>query len=181
VRVEERVDHRHRAGQRELHPPLRRLAQEGGIVDEHPVAPRHRADDHGNVRVVAVADAHGLPVPEIDAVESLDERGDEMAARLLAVGDDVDVRGLLVAQDEAHRVALAFGQRRAFEPPRGPKLLGRGKPCGFRQAAGNRRWQQSAHGGVRGDAGVARPAQAGPDYSGDGRGPRPKSVRPLDQ
>ena len=90
VGIVEGVDHRHRAGQRDLDLAVGRAAQEARGVDEHRMPARDRTDDDGNVGVVAVADAHGLPVLEVDAVEALEKRRHEMPARLLAVGDDVD-------------------------------------------------------------------------------------------
>ena len=61
-----------------------------------------------------------LLVLEVDAVEPLDERRHEMAARLLAVGDDVDAGLLLVEQREAHRVALALARARRPRASRAP-------------------------------------------------------------
>src|SRR6185503_20361395 len=99
-------------------------AEERRIVDEDRMPARNRAHDDRHRRVVAIADAHRLPVLEVDAVQAFDERRDEMAARLLAVAHDVDAGSLLVSDDEAHSVALAFGERIAFELPRRPKRLG---------------------------------------------------------
>ena len=132
VGVVQRVDHGHRAGQRELDRLLGRAAQEARRPRRRPGArARDRTDDHRHVGVVAVADAHGPPVLEIDAVEVLDEGGDEVAARLLAVGDDVDAGALLVAQHQAHGIALALGERLALEQPRRPELFGRASQAGF--------------------------------------------------
>jgi hypothetical protein len=54
-------------------------------------------------------------VLEVDALEALDQRRDEMPARLLAVADDVDAGSLLIGKRQAHRVALARSQALAFE------------------------------------------------------------------
>src|SRR5205823_13576210 len=78
-------------------------------------------------------------------VETFDERRDEVTPRLLAVGDDVDPGLFLVAQREAHRVALAFGERRALELPRRPQRFRLGEPRWLRQTSGDRRTQQPAH------------------------------------
>ena len=43
-----------------------------------------------------------------------------MPPRLLAIADDVDSRLFLIAQHQAHRVALAFRERFALELPRRP-------------------------------------------------------------
>ena len=166
VRVVERVDHRHRSRQRVLHLPRGRAAQEAGVVDVDRPAPRDRPDDDGHVGVVAVADAHRALVREVDAVESFDERGDEMPARLLAVADDVDAGFLLVAQHEPDRVALAFGERVAVELPRRPELVGCREPGWLRQAAGDRGLQKLGHRGRgRTRRGRERPEFGGADYS----------------
>ena len=98
-------------------------------------------DHHRHVGIVAIADPDGLLVLEIDAVEILDERRDEMAARLLAVADDVDAGLLLIADGEANCVALALGELRTFEQPRRPELIGRREPRRLGQASGDRRRQ----------------------------------------
>ena len=96
---------------------------------------RYRADHHGHIGVVAVADAHRLLVREIDPVQILDQSGDEMPACLLAVADDVDAGRLLVAQHQAHRILHALGERLALEQPGRPELVRLGQPGGFGQAA----------------------------------------------
>ena len=68
-----------------------------------------------------------------------------MAARLLAVGDDVDARVLLVAQHEPHRIALAFGERVAFELPRRPQLP-RARRATKASAGCRRSWFARAYG-----------------------------------
>ena len=110
--------------------------------------PRDRTGHDGHVGVVAVADAHGLLVREVDAVQAFDERRHEVAARLLAIGDDVDARVLLVEERQAHRVLLALRERVAFELPRRPQRLGLGEPGGLRQAAGDRGAENLGHGGT---------------------------------
>jgi hypothetical protein len=107
---------------------------------------RDRSRHHGHVGVVAVADPDGFLVLEVDAVERLDERRDEMPPRLLAVGHDVDAGTLLVAQHEPHGIALALAQGVALEPPRRPQHAGVGKPGGLGQAAGDRRRKDLGHG-----------------------------------
>ena len=120
VAVVQRVDHRHRAGQRVLDLALRLAAQERGVVDVDRMPARDRAHDHRHVGVVAVADAHRLLVGEVHAVQSLDEGRHEVTARLLAVGDDVDARVLLVEQREADGVALALARAPRHRASRGP-------------------------------------------------------------
>ncbi len=52
---------------------------------------------------------------EIDALDPLQEAVDEMLARLLALGDDVDA-GILLQLDRQHRgVALGAGELVAFD------------------------------------------------------------------
>ena len=77
-------------------------------------------DNHRHIGVVAIADAHRFLVGEVDAIEAFDECGDEMPARLLAIGDDVDARAFLIFEDQPNRVALSLGERVAFEQPRRP-------------------------------------------------------------
>src|SRR2546425_5554505 len=60
-----------------------------------------------------------------------------MPAGLFSVGDDVDAGGFLVGEREAHRVALAFFEQRAFEQPGRPEFFGLGEPGRLGQAAGN--------------------------------------------
>jgi hypothetical protein len=95
VGVVERIDHGHRPGQCVLCLALGCAAQEPCVLGEHRVPSHDRADDDGHFSVVATADAHGLLALEIDAVR-LSISVDEMAARLLAVGDDVDAGALLI-------------------------------------------------------------------------------------
>ena len=153
MRVVQGVDHRHRAGQRELDLAVGRAAQEARGVHEHRLPARDRADDDGNVGIVAVADAHGLPVLEVHAVEALEKRRHEMPARLLAVGDDVDAGLLLVAEHQADRVLHPLGERVAFEPPGSPERFRLGEPRGLGQTAGDRRLQELGHRGIPGKDG----------------------------
>ena len=53
---------------------------------------------------------------------------DEVLARLLAVGDDVDAGILLQLDREKRRVALAGFEFGTTEPPRRPQLVGFGEP-----------------------------------------------------
>ncbi len=65
----------------------------------------------GHHRGVAVgADAHRHLVGEVDAVDEFEEAVDEMAARLFAVGDDVDAGVFLQLHDEDGGVALGAGE-----------------------------------------------------------------------
>ena len=70
-------------GRCELHRLPRLGAQEPGILDEDRACALDGADHYRNVRVVAIANAHGLLVFEVNPFERLDERGDEMPPRLL--------------------------------------------------------------------------------------------------
>ena len=139
-------------------------AEEPGRFLEHRLPAGDRSVDNRDVRVVPIANPHGLLVLEIDAVERLDERRDEVPSRLLAVGDDVDAGALLVREHEPHRVALRFGEGVALEPPRRPEHTGIGQPVRLGQAAGDGRGQDLAHGaGVRWEA---RPIIAAPFATG---------------
>jgi hypothetical protein len=72
VGVEQRVDHRHRAGQRVLGGPRRLRAQERRVGGEDRLAADDRADDDRHRGVVAVADPHDFLVVEVDAVQAFD-------------------------------------------------------------------------------------------------------------
>ena len=154
VRVVQRVDHRHRTGQRVFDAPLRLRAEERRIVDVDRMAARDGTRDDGHVRVVAVADPDRALVLEIDAVEPLDERGDEVAARLLAVGQDVDPSLFLIEDGEPDRVALRLRKRIVADPPWRPEKIGLGEPCRLGQAACQRRREQQGwrHAGLGRDS-----------------------------
>jgi len=83
-------------------------------------------------------------VLEVDALDELEETVHEVLARLLAVGDDVDARRLLLLQPEQRRVALGAGELGALGAPRWPQLVGLSESVGLRQAAGDGRLE---HGG----------------------------------
>ncbi len=72
---------------------------------------------------------------EVDAVDELEKAVDEMLARLLAVGDDVDAGVLLQFHREQRGVELARGEIGAGQPPLRPQLVGLGEPGWFRQGA----------------------------------------------
>ena len=80
---------------------------------------------------------NGRHLGEVDSLELLDEAPHEVAARLLAVGDDVDAGVLLIAKRQGHRVAHALLEGGAVEEPRSPEGLGRGEPRGLGQTAGD--------------------------------------------
>jgi len=117
---------------------------------------RDAACDHRHLGVVAVADAHGLAPGEVDAVEVLDEGGDEMLARLLAVADGADAGAQLVVDGQAHGVALGLLERLAGKLPGRPQLLGLGKPGRLGQAAGDGGGDRLGHLGSPGRGGMAR-------------------------
>ena len=82
---------------------------------------------------------------EVDTVQPLDERGDKMAARLLAIGHDIDARVFLVEQREAHGVALSLLERVAFELPGRPERHGLRQPGGLGETAGNGGRKEKRH------------------------------------
>ena len=73
----------------------------------------------------------------IDSFHRFEKSVDEVLARLLAVGDDVDAGVFLLLEDEECGVALALCEVLAGEAPRCPQLVGFGEPRGFWQASGN--------------------------------------------
>jgi hypothetical protein len=102
----------------------------------------HRADDLRDFGVIALTDVHRHQVLEIDPAQVLEITGHEVAPRLLAIGDDVDACELLFADGEPRRVALGLCERRAFQQPRRPQLIGLREPRRLGQAACDRRLQE---------------------------------------
>ena len=145
VRVVQRVDHGHRAGERPLEGLVRPRAEGGRVVDEDGALAAHGPDDGRDARVVAVADAHRLATCEVDAAEVLDERGDEVLAGLLPVADHVEARDGLLGRGQVQRIAPALVQLRVLEAPGGPERLGLGEPRGLGEAADDRGGKEGAH------------------------------------
>src|SRR3989454_4193445 len=140
VLVGERVHDRHGPRQRELEPPGRVGPREGALrrVGRRPAA--ERPGDGGHLGLVAVrADADRDAAGGVDALDVLEEAVDEGVPALLAVGDDVDARGLLLAERGPHGVALALRQGRARPAPRRPEAPPPPAPRGLGQTAGDRR------------------------------------------
>ena len=81
----------------------------------------HTANHGRHFRIIAiVANAHRDPAAEIDAVELFEKTVDEMLARLLAVGDDIDAGVFLLLQPQQCRVPLCLQERLTLEPPGRP-------------------------------------------------------------
>ena len=98
--------HRPRQGEFELAPRVG--AGDPRLVCVDAATQRQRARDGRHHRLVALlADAHFDTLGEVDAVHEFEEAVDEMLARLLAIGDDVDAGILLNLDGEKRRVALA--------------------------------------------------------------------------
>ena len=99
VLVGERVDDGHRPRHGDLDLLLRVRAQDAGFGLVHAPLELQRAGHHRHHRVVAVvADAHLHLALEVDALDVLEEAVDEVLARLLAVGDDVQAGVFLLLQ-----------------------------------------------------------------------------------
>jgi len=86
-----------------------------------------------------------LKVLLLENLLMLDERRDEMLARLFAVADDIDARPPLIVHGQTQGVVLAGGQFFALQLPRRPERLRCRKPGGLGQAAGSRCGQQRFH------------------------------------
>ena len=69
---------------------------------------------------------------------------DEVLARLLAVGHDVDAGRLLVLERRQHGVALALGQALRRQRHGAHSALRLGEPAGLGQTPGDRRQQHQA-------------------------------------
>ena len=132
--VGERVDDGHRPGQRHLELALRMRAGVARLDRVDAAAQPQRRHHLRHHRLVAVvADAHLDLVGEVDAVAEFDEAVDEMLARLLAVGDDVDAAVFLQLDREQRRILLAGGEIGATELPRRPQPIRLGEPGGLGQ------------------------------------------------
>ena len=122
--VGQRVDDRHRPGDRELQASGRVGARPAHLVHVNGRAARDGASDGRHLRLVPIgADADRHALAEVDPLQALEEAVDEVLARLLAVGDDVDAGRLLVGEREPHGVALRFLQGLTRHAPRRPQRL----------------------------------------------------------
>src|SRR5215831_6349445 len=99
-----------------------------------------RSDDRWHVCPIPIgADPDRDHAREVDPVDLLDEAPDEVTARLLTVGDDVDAGIFLIAKREHDGVLLALVKRAPIEKPWRPQRFGLGEPRGFGKTAGDRR------------------------------------------
>ena len=145
--VDHRVDQRHRPGNRQLQPPVRQRAREPHVIEMDRRGASYLARHGWAGRLVAIAaDTAFLPLVRVDPTQPLREAVHEVAAGLFPIGHDVDARPQLFADRDAGRVALRFGEIRAFEPPGREDAFGLGEPGRLRKAAGNRRSERHARG-----------------------------------
>ena len=104
------VDDGHRAGQGEFQLARGVGAGDAGLIGMDAALQPQRRHHLRHHRLVAVfADSHLDLVGEIDALDLLQKAVDEMLARLLALGDDVDA-GVLLQLDRQQR-GVALGAR----------------------------------------------------------------------
>src|SRR3989441_6871156 len=97
VLVGEGVHDGHGPRDRELQPPLGIRTGPAHLVEVDGRAAGDGAGDRRHLRLVAVgADADRHALTEVDPLEPLQEAVHEVLPRLLAVGDDVDARRLLL-------------------------------------------------------------------------------------
>jgi hypothetical protein len=121
MRVGDRVDDRHRAGQGEFERTFCMSAGNPRLRAMHRALAAQRAGHGRHHRLVAVvADAHRDAAGEIDAVDAFQEAVHEVLPRQLTIADDVDAGIFLELQRQQGRVALALGERLAVQPPRRP-------------------------------------------------------------
>ena len=156
VGVEQRVDHRHRAGQRELDAAVGGAAQERGILDEHGVPARDGPGHHRHLRVVAVADAHGPAVGEVDAVELLDEVVTKWR-RVCSPSVTMSMPARSCSRSTrrtASRLPSARSSPSSFHGAQ--SVFGGREPGRLGQAAGDGGREQMRHGGFSGRAGRGR-------------------------
>jgi hypothetical protein len=132
VMVDERIDDRHRPGQRHLEALRGRRARETDLICVNRSRPAHRPDDRGTVGFIPIAaNTATLESGRIDAIERSGKAVYEVVSGLLAVGDDIDSRANLFEERDARGVGLRGAQCVARDMPTRPKLLRFGEPIGF--------------------------------------------------
>ena len=142
VGIRNGVDDGHRSRQGELELARGMGAREPRLARVHAALEPKLAGDRRHHRLVAVgADADLDLAGEVDAVDEFEKAVDEMLARLLAVGHDVDAAILLQLEGEQRGVALGVVELGAGDAPRRPQSVRLGEPGRFRQAAGDRGWE----------------------------------------
>ena len=143
ILVGDGVDDGHRAGQGEFQLVRGVGAGDAGLVGmDAALQPQRRHHLRHHRLVAVVADSHLDLVGEVDAFDLLQEAVDEMLARLLALGDDVDAGIFLQLDRQQGGVALGARQFVALRFPRRPQFVGFGQPFRLRQRAGDRGWKQ---------------------------------------
>jgi len=144
VLVGQRVHDRHRPRDRELERSRRVRPGEPDVVRVHGAAAPERARHRGHLGPVAVGpDPDRLAPLEVHTLDGPEEAVDEVLARLLAVGHDVDPRRLLLLERHEDGVPLGLGERRPLEAPGRPEGAGSGEPGRLGQAARDRGQEHS--------------------------------------
>ena len=96
-------------------------AREPGLACVHAPLEAKLAGDRRHHRLVAVGADPDLDLAgEVDPVDELEKAVDEVLARLLAVGHDVDAAILLQLEGEQGGVALGLVEFGACDAPRRP-------------------------------------------------------------
>ena len=172
--IGDRVDNRHRPGQRELELALRVRPRELRLEGMDPALEFQRRDHLRHHRVVAVvADAHLHLVLEIDAFDLLQEPVHEMLARLLAITDDVQARVFLGLDPQQGGIGLGLAQFVALGVPPGPQLPGFGQPGRLGQAARDGGGEHGTSWDAVAGAVDAMPGRAGKERPAASTGIRP--------
>ena len=96
--VIQRVDHGHRARKRPFDRLTGELPQITRVLHEDRFLALHGAHHRWNTGLIAVTNFHDLAFGKIHPAEVLDEGGDKVLPRLLAVADNIDPGPQLVVE-----------------------------------------------------------------------------------
>ena len=105
--VIQRVDHGHWAWQRPFDRLTGELTQITRVLHEDRFLALHGAHHGWNTGLIAVTNFHDLAFGKIHPAEMLDEGGDKVLPRLLAVADNIDPGTQLVVERQTQGIALA--------------------------------------------------------------------------
>jgi hypothetical protein len=140
------VDHRHRPRHRHLQRPRRVRFGKAQIVDRGRRAPH---DPAGNARHQPIGGSVAVDFLDrralgIDAVPAAGDMKDESRAPHLAVGEKIEAKLLLLADDQRHGVVHGRSQLIALQPEAELIALGMGEPTRPRKAAdtGRGQWEE---------------------------------------
>src|SRR5258708_19487947 len=136
MRIRNGVADGHRTGQFDLEHAARMGTGKSQILAVHRATPPYRPRHRRYLDLIAiVANAHFRLLAPVDALDPLQETMDEMDARLLAVGDDVDSGVFLLFEPDQSGVALPGHEGFAFKTPTRPQFFHLREPQSLLQTA----------------------------------------------